>query len=179
MKTLRGRVQRTPTPHLPPPHLQFVIVTAVAYGYKRLRVTPVSNRTRNLSTLKQKQRELKFEVDLITSPTNHIVISQISVTLAGVITMGSVISRVTPVQTGPVHQPNVAKQGQSLLMSTTMKKMFIYSIVIMEESRGLVSMTFCQKAPSLGQIEELGTLQLGPRVNRTTIANKTAYTHLV
>ena len=63
---------------------------------------------------------------------------QISVIPGGATSMGSVTSQVKPAQTGPQHGLNVDKKTQSLLMSTTMKKMFTYSIAIMETNPGWV-----------------------------------------
>ena len=104
---------------------------------------------------------------------------QISVIPDGATSMGSVISRVKPAQTGPQHWQNVDKKTQSLLMSTTMKKMFTYNIAIMETNPGWAWMTNQQRETSLGQIVDMGTLQPGPRISQIILKKKIVYTHLV
>ena len=97
----------------------------------------------------------------------------------GATLMGSVISRVKPAQTGPQHWQNVDKKTQSLLMSTTMKKMFTYNIATTETNPGWVWMTNQQRVTLLGRIVDMGTLQPGPRISQIISKKKIVYTHWV
>ena len=93
--------------------------------------------------------------------------------------MVTVTWQVKPVQIGPQHWQTVNKQTQSLLMSTTMKRMSIYSIAIMEKNPGWAWMTNQQRVTSLGRIAEKGTLQRGPGISQTISTKKIVHTHLV
>ena len=93
--------------------------------------------------------------------------------------MASVISRVIPVQIGPQQLKNVDKKTQSLLMSTTTKKMFTYNIATMERSPGLVSMTDQERVTLLGLIVDMETLQCGPRISQIISKKKIVCMHLV
>ena len=108
-----------------------------------------------------------------------ICISQTSVNLAGTISTAFAISQVRLVKIGPQHWINADKKTRFLLMSKITKKMCFYSIFTMEQNPGWDWMIFSQRAPLLGQIVVLGTLQLGPKTNPTIFEMKTVYIHLV
>ena len=108
-----------------------------------------------------------------------ICISQTSVNLAGTISTAFAISQVRLVKIGPQHWINADKKTRFLLMSKITKKMCFYSIYTMEQNPGWDWMIFSQRAPLLGQIVVLGTLQLGLKTNRTIFGMKTVCIHLV
>ena len=98
---------------------------------------------------------------------------------SGAISTASVTSRVRNVQTGPQHCQNAKKKIQSWLMLTTMKKTYLFRIDTMAKNLGWDSMTDQQRVTSFGQVEDLETSQLGPRINQTTSGKKIVCTHLV
>jgi len=93
--------------------------------------------------------------------------------------MATVTLRVKNAQTGPQHCQNADKKIQSWLMLTTTKKAYLYRIDTMGKNHGLALMTDQQRVTSFGQIADLETSQLGPRINQTTSEKKIVCTHLV
>ena len=98
---------------------------------------------------------------------------------SGAISTATVTSRVRNVQTGLQHCQNADTKIQSWLMLTTMKKTYLFRIDTVGENLGWASMTDQQRVTLFGKIAALETLQLGPRINQTTLEKKIVCTHLV
>ena len=95
------------------------------------------------------------------------------------ISTATVTSRVKNAPTGPQHCQNAVKKVQCWSMLTTMKKTYLYRIDAMGKNLGWASMTDQQRVTSFGPVADLETLQLGPRINQTTLEKKIVCTHLV
>ena len=64
-------------------------------------------------------------------------------------------------------------------MLTTMKKTYLFRIDTMAKNLGWDSMTDQQRVTSFGQVEDLETSQLGPKISQIISEGRTVCTHLV
>ena len=97
----------------------------------------------------------------------------------GAISTGFVILQARHVQTGQQRGQNVARKTRFLLISTATKKMSLYSTAVMEPNHGWDWMTSLRRATSPGWIEEMVTLQPGPRISQIITEKKIVCTLLV
>jgi len=104
---------------------------------------------------------------------------KVSVNLAGVISMGSVILQVILVPIGQQLWQNVEWKTQFLLMLAVMRRTFTYSTATMGKNLGWGSTTSPQREILLGLMLDLWIGLLGRRNNQIILVTKTALLHLV
>ena len=104
---------------------------------------------------------------------------KVSVNLAGVTSMDSVILQVTLVPIGQQLWQNVEWKTQFLLMLAVMRRTFTYSTATMGKNLGWGSTTSPQREILLGLMLDLWIGLLGRRNNQLVLVTKTALIHLV